>query len=897
MSLSAGTKLGPYELVSLVGSGGMGEVYKARDMRLDRIVAIKLLHADLSERPERRARFAIEASAISALNHPHICTLFDVGDASGRAFLVMEFLDGETLSDRLTRGALPIVDVLRYASEIADALDHAHRQGVVHRDIKPSNVLLTASGAKLLDFGLAKRALLEGDDPGVTESMDRTITADGTLIGTVQYMAPEQLEGKAVDARTDVFAFGMLLYEMTTGRKAFLGDSRASLIAAILTAQPASITVARPVDHGKSPAALDHIVQRCLAKQPAERWQTARDLMLELRWLSSGSDPKVESVGQTVSRRAMRWLGALALTIGAAAVAGAAGAWLVAPRSATEAITRFIIESPPGTSIGVPENRTRIAMSPNGRQLAMVVFSEGQSQIWVRGLDSVAPQALLNTDGGMSPFWSPDGQFIGFFSPRDGQLKKVAVSGGPALPICDAELEGTAVWGPDGTILFTRYREGIYRVSAEGGVAARVTTLNKTRHELNHYWPQFLPDGRHFFYMATALDGNGLRATPTIYVASLDAPGATQIVQKHSRVVYTEPGYLLFVEDGTLMAQAFDRQNLELTGEPVRIADDIAYYRTLGNGGFSVSGNGVLAYQGSGNPLSLVWYDRRGQTIDRAWPPRNFGLFRLSPGGDRLAAEVVDPHPGTADIWIYEASRDASVRLTTDLMNESRPVWSPDGQQLLFRADRAGSPDLYEKNIGTGAESMIVNDTDPLSPDDWSSDGRLIAYTVNTRQTGRDLWFKPVSTGGRPQAFSATRFDEWGASFSPDAQSVAFVSDETGSPEVFVAPVQAPGSKKRISIGGGTAPRWRQDGRELYYASADNRTVMTVTLESRWPFNAGLPTPLFSVGVKTPADEQSGTMLYDVSPDGQRFVVALPAGPPASSRVTVVLNWTAALPR
>ena len=460
MSLSAGAKLGPYEVVSLVGSGGMGEVYKARDTRLDRLVAIKLLHADLAERPERRARFEIEARAISALSHPHICTLFDVGDVGGRAFLVMEFLDGETLSDRLTRGALPIGDVLRYASEIADALEHAHREGVVHRDIKPSNVLLTAAGAKLLDFGLAKRALLEDDDPCATESMYRTMTADGTLVGTVQYMAPEQLEGKAIDARTDVFGFGMLLYEMTTGQKAFPGDSRASLIAAILTAQPATIAVARPAECGRAPAGLDHIVQRCLAKEPVERWQTARDLMLELQWISSGADKKVdtiENVGQAPSRRALRWQGAVAWTVAAAAVAAAAGSWLAAPRRTTEAITRFVVDSPPGTSIGVPENRTRMALSPDGRQLAMVASSEGHGQIWVRGLDSVAPRPLPNTDGGISPFWSPDSQFIGFFSPSDGQLKKVAVSGGPALTICGAELEGSAVWGPDGTILFTRY--------------------------------------------------------------------------------------------------------------------------------------------------------------------------------------------------------------------------------------------------------------------------------------------------------------------------------------------------------------------------------------------------------------------------------------------------------
>ena len=904
MALSAGARLGPYELLSLVGAGGMGEVYKARDTRLDRTVAIKLLPADVVERADRRGRFELEARAISSLNHPHVCTLFDVGEDNGRPFLVMEYLEGETLDDRLTMGALPADEVVRYGMQIADALAHAHDAHIIHRDLKPSNVMLTSSGVKVLDFGLARRSAVAAESVGAsTISFEqRHLTAEGTILGTVQYMAPEQLEGKEADARTDIFALGMLLYEMATGQKAFTGDSQASLIASILTAQPHSISSTTSATSGdRMLVALDHVVDRCLAKRPELRWQTASDVKLELEWVASGDGRAAVPVAMTrrvLTREALAW--GLALI----AVAVAVTVVLVPRRDGSVELTRFIVSPPTGTTIGVAENRMRIAISPDGRRLAIVASTEGQQQIWLRALDSVSAEPLPGTEGAVSPFWSPDSRFIGFFSPGDGALKKVAVTGGPARTICAAQTDGGATWGRDGTILFTQFLDGIYRVSADGGMPTRVTHVDKAKRELNHYWPEFLPDGRHFLYMATALEASGLRAMPTVYVASLDSSETTLLTRMHSRMAYAWPGYLVFVQDGALLAQTFDSATLRLTGEPVRIADGVAYVRTLGNGAFSISANGTLAYQGNEDASEMRWYDRRGNVTDATWPKQNYGALRFSRDGQSVAVDVYDPRTGTADIWIFDTSRGTPIRFTSDPADESGPVWSPDDGRILFRTVRGGAeslrmgsaaPNLHAKAVATGIEEPLVSDPSPLETNDWSPDGQWIIYTKNTRQTGRDLWLKPAAVDGNPHAFSNERFEEFGAGFSPDSRWVAFVSTESGPPEVYLAPVQQPGQRKRISTGGGTTPRWSRDGKELFYASADNRAIMRVQIEPGSTLSTGLPIRLFSIGESPAARDGRRNTIYDVSPDGERFLVSVPANDPGSSRVTVVLNWTSVL--
>ena len=902
MTLSAGARLGPYEIQSLIGAGGMGEVYRARDRRLERTVAIKLLPEDVADRVDRRTRFEAEARTISSLSHPHICTLFDVGDEGGRPFLVMEFLEGETLDDRLSRSALPAEEVLRYAVQIADALSHAHRAHIIHRDLKPSNVMLLPSGVKLLDFGLARRYEVDAAPVGAsTVSIERRkLTSEGAILGTFQYMAPEQLEGREADERTDIFAFGTLVYEMATGRKAFAGKSQASLIASILTEHPPVISAARP-DSGL-PAALDHVVERCLAKNPDDRWQTARDVRLELEWIAGhGAKPFPTLSVLKRQREAIAWT----VTVLALVAAAGMAMWLQIRELPVGDLTRFVITPPPGTVISASENTTRMALSPDGKQLAFVGTTDGEQQLWVRPLASLDARPLPGTEGALSPFWSPDSRYIGFFTPVSGELKKVDVTGGPPRAICTAQMDGAATWGPDGTILFTQFLDGLYRVSSDGGTPIRVTTPNKAGRELNHYWPSFLPDGRHFIYLATALDTNGFRATPSVYVASLDSAERTLVGQLHSRMVYAPPGYLLFVEQGTLLARPFDPVRLKVTGEPVKVAEGIHYYRTLGQAVFSISTTGVLAYQDAVDDSRLVWFDRRGNVTDPGWPKQTYGLLRLSPDARSLAADIFDRQTGTSDIWIYSMSQGAPIRFTLDPDDESDPVWSPDGRRIMFRTNRGGpaslklgsaAPNLFAKTLGiNGDEELIVANPGPLNPEDWSADGRWITYIINTRQTARDLWMIPTEGERKPRAFAATRFDEWGARFSPNSQRVAFVSAESGAPEVYVAAVRESGEKIRVSTGGGTSPRWRRDGRALFYASADYQSVMTVPIEWNPDFRAGTPTRLFSIGSNRAVRFTARGMMYDVTPDGERFVVNLSVGDPGASRITIVQNWVTAL--
>jgi eukaryotic-like serine/threonine-protein kinase len=897
MSLAVGVRFGPYEILSLIGVGGMGEVYKGRDRRLDRTVAIKLLPVEMADRADRRARFETEARAISSLSHPHICTLFDVGEENGQPFLVMEHLEGETLNDRLMRGALPADEVMRYAMQIADALSHAHRGHIVHRDLKPSNVMLTSAGVKLLDFGLARRSVIERSDATMsTLSFDqRKLTAEGTILGTFQYMAPEQLEGKEADVRTDIFAFGTLLYEMATGRKAFEGTSQASLIASILTGHPPAISSARMNE--QLPAGLDHVVERCLAKNPDNRWQTARDLKLELEWIVAGgggqSEGAVSAKPRARRREVMAWAAAVLATLVAVATA------LVGIRDPPQAEPqRFVVAPPAGVVIPLGEQRTRVAVSPDGRHLAFSAFTEGRLQLFVRSLASLEARPLPGTEGGVSPFWSHDSRYIGFFAPGTGELKKIDPSGGGPRTICSAEMEGLAEWGADNTILFSATRDGIYRVSADGGTPARVTSIDKTRREINHYWPSFLPDGRHFMYLATANETEITKATPSVYIAAFDGTDRKLLERIHSRVVYAPPGYLLFEEEGNLLAQAFDLAALRLIGDATRIADNLAVVRTIGNAHFSVSATGTLVYLGSGDAYEVVWFDRRGNATPTGWAKQEYGGLRISPDAQEAAADIYDPRSGTADVWIYDLVRNVPRRFTADRVSERAAVWSPDSRRILFTTERGGSPNLFTKALdGSGDVQTVVRHPGPIFAEDWSPDARLIAYSVGTLKTGNDLWLKPLEGDQKEYPFLNSRFEELNARFSPDSNWLAFVSNETSAlPEIYIAPVGLPGQRKQLSIGGGTAPRWRRDGKELFYMSVDNRSVMAVPIESLRPFKPGIPARLFTIGADTAATrERARTTVYDVMPDGQRFLISVPAGEAASSRITVVLNWASAL--
>jgi serine/threonine protein kinase len=896
MRLSVGSRLGPYEIVSLIGVGGMGEVYTARDTRLARTVAIKVLLEDFVGRSDRRRRFETEARAISALHHPNICTLFDVGEQDGIAFLVMEYLEGETLDDRLAAGPLPARDLLAYSTQIADALDHAHRERFIHRDLKPGNVILTRTGAKLLDFGLVRHTVVEPVGPASTLSLDQhNLTAEGALLGTLEYMAPEQLEGKEADARTDIFALGALIFEMATGKKPFAGASQASLIASILTHEPPPVSSVRSDTH--LPPALDHIVGRCLAKDPANRWQTARDVKLELEWIARGS---ASTTPPSWLQRHWR------ATIGAAAVFAlgvvAIGTMQLDVREApAQEVTRFVITPPPGTLISNSENNTRIALSPDGRLLAFVGTTSGKEQLWIHSMSAGMAQALDGTEGAVSPFWSPDSRFVGFVARDAGEIRKIEVSGGPARTICAARVEGAPTWGRDGTILFTQFLDGIFRVPGDGGTPVRVTTLDKARGELNHYWPNFLADGRRFTYLVTALDANGVRVTPRIYVASLASPEVALLAELHSKMVYAPPGNLLFAEQGALLARTFNAATLALSGEPVRIAEAIHYYRTVGHGAFSASETGLLAYQAVADDSRLVWYDRSGNSTDPGWDARRYGSVRFSRDGQRVAVDAVDSRSGTADVWIYDVLRGAPMRVTDDPIDESEPVWSPDDRRLMFRMNRgrpgpgvgSAAPNLFARTVGNTTEAeLLVAHPGPLNPEDWSGDGRWIAYISNTVNARADLLIAPLDGDRKPRSFAATRFMECCARFSPDSSRIAFVSDESGTEEVYVATVPESADKRRVSIGGGTSPRWAPDGRALFYAAPDHRSIMRVSIDWSPTVKVGPAVRVFTMA-QAAARSVRGVM-YDLTPDGERFLVNVPVRPP-ESKIMIVQNWVVGL--
>jgi len=906
MMLAPGARLGPYEIVSALGAGGMGEVYRARDTRLNRTVALKLLPSELRDRPDRRQRFDLEARAISSLQHPHICALFDVGEQDGAAFFVMEHLEGETLDDRLIRGPLPAKEILLYASQIADALDHAHRAHVVHRDLKPSNVMLTSSGAKLLDFGLARSRAVEvsASTPTVTVQPER-LTSEGTILGTFQYMAPEQLEGKDADARTDLFALGTVIYEMATGRRAFEGKSQASLIAAILTTQPVAISAMRP--EAELPPALDHVVERCLEKHPDDRWQTARDVRKELDWIAGTSGTR--SRGRSVPARARRRREILAWTVAAIAVVVAAASLLWKNSPPPAELRKFIIALPPGTTVGIGRDFTSLAVSPDGRQLVFVAVTEGRRQLWIQSFDDTTPRRLDNTDDGVSPFWSPNSQFIGFVARGEGTLKKIEPAGGPARLICTADSSSLPVWTSDNYILFSESRKGISRVFAEGGKATPVTQVDKGQRELNHYWPSPLPDGRHFLYTATNLGPNGQRATPIVYVASIDPnEPRKEITRKHSRMVYERSGRVLYVQEATLFAQAFDLENLQLAGEAVRVAQDLDYYRSTGLAGFSVSDAGVLAHHGGAGPVELVWFDRRGNRIGTLGDPQQVGSLRISPDGQQVAVEVVDPKLGTADIELHDlAGVGGRRKFTTDVNDEGSPVWSPDGRTILFRSDRGtgadAAMDFFKKGLDGTDEISVFIKTGPQTNEDWTRTGGIVVYTEPTRGTGTGRDILLLSTDSVPwkelRPFVNAPKDQTEPRFSPNGKWIAYASEETGAFQVHVKPLQEGESMQVVSKEGGVAPRWRADGTELFYLSGDGQTVMSVPTRfgtTETTLTLGPPSRLFSLGATTRFRTVGGNRIYDVTHDGQRFLIAV-AGESASSRITVTLNWTAALAR
>ena len=855
----------------------MGEVYRARDTRLDRAVAIKILQGHLALDEDVRQRFEREARIVSSLNHPHICTLYDVGHQDGMDYLVMEYLEGESLADRLARGPMPLPELLKTAVEVADALDRAHRQGLVHRDLKPGNIMITKSGAKLLDFGLARatppsRSMSDLSSP----TMSRPITAEGTIVGTFQYMAPELLEGRDADARSDIFSFGAVLYEMATGRRPFEGRSQASLIAAILKETPQPISVLMPL----SPPALDRAVMRCLEKDPDDRWQTARDLLLDLKWVSeAGSRAGVAApvAARRKTRERLAW--GLASLAGLAAIAIAALAIARLPKR-PEPIRFFIATPPEVTTMGTPK------VSPDGRFVAFnATDSSGVSRIWLRPFGSLTSQPLPGTDNAQRPFWSPDSRYLAFMS--DGKLKKISVTGGPPQTVGETNSRGDGTWSKNGVILFdSSAADSIRRIAAAGGIPSPVTRIDRAHGESGNAWPQFLPDGSHFLYLAlatrpesTALKVGDVRSTETRVLMTGDL----------SRIEYVAPGYVLFVRDRALLAQRFDAGRLELRGEPFPIVDDVA----VGGGGaanaeFSASNNGVLVFRGSAGVgrTRLTWVDRAGRDLRVAGEPAEYSDQVVSPDGKRIAAEV---GAGNPDLWVIETGRNVTTRFTFNAASDYWPVWSADGGRIAYSSDQLGLYAIFVKPAtGARAESLLFHPGMSIGPCDWSRDGRYLACLV-TGAGGWDIWIVPTVGGQQAYPYLATPFRDLEPRFSPDGRWVMYSSNESGKREVYIQPFPGSGGKWQVSNQGGRDPEWRSDGKEIFFLSpAGAMTVVDVSGGAS--LELGTPRALFP-GVIT--DDSPIGHNYAVSADGMRFLIRKPVRAGELPATTVFMNWTA----
>ena len=891
MPLERGVRLGVYEIVAPIGAGGMGEVYRARDPRLAREVAIKVLPAIWSEDAGRLARFEQEARSAAAVNHPNILAVFDIGRFEQSPYIVSELLEGRTLRDRLGAGtsdadALPVRKAIDYAIQLARGLAAAHDKGIVHRDLKPENVLITTDErVKILDFGLAKLTHTESAKPG--DAVTQTNTQAGVVLGTAGYMSPEQVRGLAADHRSDVFAFGVVLYEMLSGRRAFQGNSSVEAMTAILKEDPPNIP-----ERGIPPALL-RIVNRCLEKSASARFQSTHDLAFALEALSSPSgaaravDVKTPLVARS-RRERLAWVLVIVLAVGlvAALFTSLWNPFTAGPR--VEA-TRFLVSPPAGWLLaqqmageGDIAAAGPLAVSPDGRRIAFVARdARGGTLIWLRSLDTLEAKGLAGTEGGVSPFWSPDSRSIGFFADR--KLKKIDATGGPAAVLCDASPGISAAWSPAGVIVFSSAAgTSLLRVSASGGVPMPATRLSQD--ESGHSRPTFLPDGRHFVYRANV----GTETRGVAFVASLDSSERTRITEVDSTNVVYSQGHLLFLRDATLVAQPFDPDRRITFGEPFPVAEQIQRFGLVPYGFFSASANGVLAYQVGGATAApqLVWLDRTGRTLAKVGDPAFYGDLALSPDGKKAAVLL------SGDVWLLDLERNGlATRLTFDAALDAAPTWSPDGSRIVFASTRKGTNDLFGKtSSGAGSEQLLLSRDGSQVPLDWSHDGRFLLYSSE----GEGFWALSMTGDGKtfPLLLSPAYID---ARFSPDGHWIAYQSFESRRFEVYVTAFDgsgpASGAKWQVSAAGGTQPIWRRDGREIFYISPPpDSTLMATAVNTRGgAFEVGATVRLFNV--RPPGTTRS---FYQVSPDGRRFLVNSPSQIETTPMpITVVVNWNA----
>jgi serine/threonine-protein kinase len=862
----------------------MGEVYRARDTRLDRIVAIKIMPDHLSGRENLRERFEREAKTIASLNHPHICTLYDSGHQDGIDYLVMEYLEGETLAQRLLKGSLPLEQVLQYAIEISDALDKAHRKGVTHRDLKPGNIMLTKSGTKLLDFGLAK--LKQEAAPAEVPLSDLPtandpLTAQGSIVGTLQYMAPEQLEGKEVDARTDIFAFGVVVYEMATGKRAFEGKSQASLIVAILEREPPAMSSLQPM----TPPALDRVVKKCLAKESEKRWQAASDVCDELKWIAEGGSQVSSAPAAAV--KGIRALGRRALILSLSiflvgAVFASLATWNLKP-SPPQAVTRTEINLPSGQQLAGLNDGPAVALSPDGTRLAYVARQGSTQQLYMRAMDNLEAKPIPDTEGAINPFFSPDGQWLGFFA--GGKLKKVSVSGGAAVTVGEASGPRGASWGSQGIIAFApTFNAILQQVPGAGGVRQPLTRFEKG--DVSHRWPEFLPGNKAMLFAASAATANWINAQ--VAVQSVGTGKRRNLIQGGTQPRFTSSGHLVFAQGGSLMAVPFDPQQLTTSGAAVPVVEGVLQSPSTGAAQYGFSATGSLVYVSGGLQASqrrLVWVDRKG--VEQALPAsaHAYRYARLSPDGRRVAIMIEESE---SQIWLFDLARETLTRLTFQGSINQLGAWMPDGKRIAFQSNKEGPANIFwQLADGSGGLERLTTGESIQTPNSSSPDGQLLAFIEVDPTTGFDILV--LRMGDRKaQPFLRTQFNESAPRFSPDGRWLAYISDESGRSETYVQPYPGPGSKWQISTEGGTEPVWNPNGRELFYRSGDKMIAVEVTTQPG--FSAGKPKVLFEGQyVPTPSSFPN----YDVSPDGQRFLMLKPSeqAQAAPTQINVVLNW------
>jgi serine/threonine protein kinase len=901
VGLAAGTKLGPYEIQQPLGAGGMGEVYRARDTRLGRDVAIKVLPAHLSSDPDLRQRMEREARAISSLNHPHICTLHDVGSQDGIDFLVMECVEGETLADLLQRGAMPLQEALKTAITIADALDKAHARGIIHRDLKPANVMLTKNGPKLMDFGLAKPApgsssasgagLLTPSTPTMSvaalSASASPLTQKGTVVGTFQYMAPEVLQGRESDARSDIFSFGCLLYEMFTGRRAFEGKSQFSVLGAILDKEPERISAVLP----SSPPRLDETVWRCLAKNPDQRYGCMHDVRIQLEALAeAAAAPAARATSLSPSPAASRLPWAVA-GIAVLVAFGAGAAFLFhAPKPAP--VVRSSILPPAGTSFVtmLPASGPPV-LSPDGTQLAFTARDDkSKVLLYVRPLTSLTAQPLAGTEDATYPFWSPDSREIGFFVP--GKLKKINASGGPPQTLCDSISGRGGAWSQSGVIVFTSSsNQPLQSVSAEGGTPVPASKLDLSQAENSHRWPTFLPDGKHFLYWSRT---SRVGQSPVLYLGELGTLRAKVLMKSETMALYAS-GHLLFLRDQTLMAQPFNPARFELSGEPQPMAEHVAVSGSTIRAMFSVSDTGTLIYQAgeTSGGWNLMWWGRDGKPSGPLPQPDRYLFPALSPDGTRLAVEIFTGTQGIGDIWIFDLNRGTSTRLTFGPYSQGSPLWSPDGK-TIFYSSGAGFPHIRAKAADGSTPERVITEGDDTAefPASSSPDGRYLVYErrVPKSEIGYHIWALPLSGEGKPFPVVQSTFEERFPAVSPDGKWMAYQSNETGRWEIYVTAFPGGGAKWLVSSVGGASAKWRKDSKELFYLDPSDNLVAVDVNASGGAVRLGTPHILFqAIGIQ----REYGP--YDVSADGKKFLINSGNLKEGSDPFTLVQNWPAEL--